>query len=143
MRIGAFVPARILTLIILFAGTFFFVSSSGAATIQMTDDGRTAGYVTLAWPDAKGNVLLERKDGANWTEIYKGSDGATTLTGLPNGTYAYRVTDDTGVSPVFTVTIAHHPLSRAFSFFGMGFIMFMVLLALLFRGPSADPEASQ
>ena len=112
---------------------------AGAAEIQMTDDGRTAGYATLAWPDAKGDVTLERRDDGAWTPIYQGPDDATTLTGLHNGTYVYRLRDASGaVSRPYELTIAHHPLGRALAFFGTGLVMFIVLLALLFRGPSKD-----
>ena len=134
-------PAGKIPLILLLVGLVLPVSMARAAEIQMTDDGRTAGYVTLAWPDARGDVTLERRDDGNWTPIYQGADDATTLTGLPNGTYEYRLRDASGaVSQPYEVTIAHHPLSRALAFFGTGLVMFIVLLTLLFRGPSKEPE---
>ena len=113
------------------------VGSASAADLQIADSDFGAGYVTLAWPDLQGqSFILEGNDGTGWTELYDGSNRASTLTGLPNGDYRYRVKSNTGASTEpLKVTITHHPLSQALSFFGAGAVVFLILLAVLFNGP--------
>ncbi len=150
-----------------------------AGPLSITDDGRTAGYITLGWsnnglnsainngPEDKpierqaereetpetGTPLKTRsqihqshlqmkKIGAEsgaWTTVYKGPDTATTLSGLENGEYQFRLQAGLNEwSPEFGVRIQHHSLTKAMIFFGMGFCMFIALLALLILSPRAE-----
>lgn len=105
-------------------------------TLTLADDGRSAGYATLAWAAADGNsFLLEEYEGDEWHTIYEGGDRATTLSGLADGSYRFRLSADGGApGPEFDLTVAHHPLSRAFGFFGAGAVMLAVLIVLLVAG---------
>ncbi|WCL53860.1 hypothetical protein [Gimibacter soli] len=105
-------------------------------TLTLADDGRSAGYATLAWPVVEGNsFLLEEYEGDEWRIIYEGGDRATTLSGLADGDYRFRLSADNGPpGPEFGLTVAHHPLSRAFGFFAAGAVMLAVLVVLLVVG---------
>ena len=60
---------------------------------------------------------------------------ASTQTGLMDGTYFYRVRSPGGDwSNVIKVVVEHHPLSRAFLFFALGFMLFAALLVTLVIG---------
>lgn len=116
-----------------------FVVGFGAATaddLVIADDGRTAGYATLAWPGVPGkSFVLEENDAGVWRVIYQGPDRATTLSGRPDGRYEFRLkADGQFVTTPLSLTIEHHPLSRAWMFFGIGAVMFVLLLAVLIRG---------
>jgi hypothetical protein len=61
------------------------------------------------------------------------------MTGLPNGRYTYRIRVVENASPgpwstPASVTVAHHSLIRAFSFFGVGLLVFLATIALILRG---------
>ncbi|WP_262690849.1 hypothetical protein [Kordiimonas aestuarii] len=103
---------------------------------MISDDGSTAGYATIAWPDVDGeSFVLEEKRGSKWVAIYNGPDRATTLSGLADGEREYRLkADGVVVGDVLALAIQHHPLSRAWTFFGVGAVMFVILVALLVSG---------
>ncbi|TNE62618.1 MAG: hypothetical protein EP335_11545 [Alphaproteobacteria bacterium] len=120
------------------------ISAAFADDLMVADNGLSAGYATLAWPDAAGETfLLEREADSGWTAVYDGPDHATTLSGLHNGTYRFRLSADDGMpGDVLEITVAHHPLSRAWMFFGIGAVMFAGLLGLLAAGTRRPVPAS-
>lgn len=74
------------------------------------------------------------KKNGSWITLYEGRDTASTLTGLKNGEYAFRLREGQGDwSETLTVVIEHHPLWKAYAFFGAGFVLFIILCGLLFR----------
>lgn len=98
----------------------------------------TAGFFALSWNGAQ-RFELEQASGPDHGDariIYRGRDTSTTISGLPDGTYRYRIraegaeawTDET------VVVIAHHPLRRAFLFFALGAAIFVVLVLAIVRG---------
>ncbi|WP_417451789.1 hypothetical protein [Kordiimonas sp.] len=107
-----------------------------AADLTISDDGSSAGYATIAWPDVEGkNFVLEQKNNTEWVAVYDGSDRATTLSGLPDGPRQYRLkVDGMAAGEVLTFTVRHHPLRRAWAFFCIGAVMFVMLIALLVSG---------
>lgn len=111
-------------------------SAAIAAGLTVTDDGTTAGYVTLSWRDVTGNTFeLKEKTSQGWQTLYAGGDRATTLSGLPDGNYEFQLTaDGTRVGAPVTVTVQHHSLTRAWVFFGAGALMILALVTLLVRG---------
>ncbi len=112
-----------------------------SADLYVSDDGSAAGYVTLAWPDVSGkSFVLEEKKGQVWQEVYEGPDRATTLSGLPNGTYGFRLTADQGTHAI-EVSIQHHSLARAWLFFAVGAGMFLLLVGMLLVGTRKNTEA--
>jgi len=120
------------------------IGSASAAELRVTDSDFGAGYVTLAWPDLEGrSFVLEGNDGSGWNELYDGTNTASTLTGLRNGDYRFRVTSNTGATTdPLEITIAHHSLARALSVFGTGAVVFLILLAVLFVGPRRKAPAA-
>lgn len=110
----------------------------------------TTGYYTLAWEPADADTraiagsiagfeLQERADDGDWSTRYVGPDRATTLTGMPNGTYAYRVralteSSASAWSSETVVEVKHHDLGRAFAFLAVGAAVFLATLALIVAG---------
>lgn len=137
---GAWWPVRGIAALFILA----FLSAPALAqdALQVGDNGSSAGYVTLVWPDAEGaSFTLEEQSGEGWTTLYEGSARATTLSGLSNGTYVFRLSSDgAGAPSVLTFEVAHHPLSRALMFFGLGAVLFLILLFILF---TARPQTAQ
>ena len=78
-----------------------------------------------------------------WATIYQGLDTATTLSGLNNGIYEVRLqTGPESWSPPLEIAIKHHSLTKAYSFFALGLVLFIFLLGLLLCAPkSAIPPS--
>ena len=101
----------------------------------------TTGTITLHWQgDGAPRFELEQSSQTLGTHtIYQGGDTARVMTGLPNGKYSYRVRAIKQEVPgpwsrVHSVSVRHHPLSRAFAFFGIGLLVFLATLTLVLRG---------
>lgn len=125
------------------------VAAPGAAPAPALESdvaAATAGFYRLVWSDAGAGVptyeLQESADDsfAAPRTVYEGADQATVLSGKPDGEYRYRVRARLGDGSVtawsepVTVTVAHHPLSRAFGFFAAGAIVFLATLVLIVGG---------
>lgn len=124
--------------------TFWMPSVSAfSADLDLADDGLSAGYATLTWQEVDGKIFeLKENTTAGWRTIYSGEDRATTLSGLKNGTYEFALwVDGAQRGEPLALTVKHHPLSRAWIFFGIGALMFVALVSLLMRGPSIEPAA--
>lgn len=97
----------------------------------------TAGYFQLSWQtnDQHAPYVLQQSLTSSFSTsktIYSGTDTASVLSGLSNGTYHFRVLDSEALaSNVVTVTVAHHSLTKAFSFFALGALMFVILIIVL------------
>ncbi|WP_417460404.1 hypothetical protein [Kordiimonas sp.] len=79
--------------------------------------------------------MLEQKTSDGWREVYKGADRASTLSGLADGTYLFRLKVENVPAPqLLEITVEHHPLARAWTFFAIGAVMFVVLIGLLMKG---------
>ena len=123
------------------------VAAASAAPVLETDTGRaTAGYFRLHWEAATPEVRLERAPTAAFdgpqTE-YEGPDDARVLSGQPDGISHLRIAALEDGRPVawseaVAVTVEHHPLSRAFLFFGIGGVVFLSTLALIVHGARKD-----
>ena len=140
--------------IFIYIATFITFSSvthaDSAPNLALMDDGLTAGYATLEWQGVPGHYfVLEEKTSTGWQFRYQGPDHATTLSGLADGTYTFRLRASDGngtaspearvVGAPITLTVAHHPLSRAWSFFSAGAVMFAALITLLAIGTRQTP----
>ena len=116
------------------------MASSGAAEADgpvVSDDGLAAGYATVAWADVPGeNFVLEEKTTSNgWVVVYSGPDRATTLSGRADGAYEFRLkADGKPVGEPLSLVVSHHPLDRAWAFFSIGALMFVLLTVVLVRG---------
>jgi hypothetical protein len=128
-----------MTALLLYSQTQFACASP---QLQSNTPVSTAGYFTLSWEDeSTGNFELQRAPNDRFdtpVTLYRGPDKATVVSGLANGDYFYRVrgieSNSGGWSDPVKVTVAHHPLSRAFLFFTLGAIMFLITITVLIRG---------
>lgn len=116
--------------------SLFSLSPVLALELQTSTDFSTSGTFDLSWQGVEGETfrLLELTEEQSPRLIYQGRDTARVMTGLPNGSYRYRVEGESGISQPVQVTVAHHSLTRAFSFFGVGLIVFLATLWLVARG---------
>lgn len=106
----------------------------------------TAGYFRLSWSvqDAGSiaSIEFQLQEAANAQVsvgqiVYQGPDLARVISGKPDGDYYYRIRMiKDGESPsewsdVIRVTVAHHSLTRAMSFFLAGALVFFSLLIFI------------
>lgn len=112
------------------------LTTAKADDLIISDNGLTAGYATLAWPNVEGeSFVLEENVSGNWRPVYDGPDRATTLSGRADGDFTFRLKADGHlVGDPISLTVAHHPLSRAWAFFAVGAGMFLALVGVLVRG---------
>jgi len=127
------------TLIILIS--MLFCQTLPAVELEISPTTSTTGTFNIHWQgDAGQNFeLMELSGDGDSRLVYRGSDTARVMTGLPNGHYTYRVRADDNGSPgpwsaPGSVTVAHHSLIRAFSFFGIGLLVFLATVTLILRG---------
>lgn len=98
----------------------------------------TAGFYQLKW-QAPGPVVLEEDDSPSFASpriIYRGVDAARVMSGQRDGERYYRIKDEGGSlsSNIVKVTVQHHSLARAFSFFSLGATVFVSTLLLIGLG---------
>lgn len=124
---------RFITLLII---SFFPYSVVFSQTLNISDNDYSAGYATLNWSSATGDIFeLEENIEDEWVVIYRGQDRATSLSGLTDGTYSYRlVSDGIQVGETINFTIQHYSLRNAWAFFLMGAFMLAILIFMLIRG---------
>ena len=63
--------------------------------------------------------------------------GSITLTGYPDGIYYFRAGLPGSWSGIVQVEVQHHSLSRAFAFFTLGLLLFLVLVGTIVLGNKA------
>ncbi|MEJ2609076.1 MAG: hypothetical protein P8179_03090 [Candidatus Thiodiazotropha sp.] len=107
-----------------------------AVELEVSPSHSNTGTFNLIWHGSKGETyrLVQLIDHNDKQLIYQGTDTARVMTGLPNGTYRYQVQGETGWSKPCSVTVAHHSLIRAFSFFSLGILVFLATLFIVVRG---------
>jgi hypothetical protein len=108
------------------------------STQQLTSD---TGYATLEWT-ATGNVALMQAATPDFSAartIYSGPNHANFISGLPNGTYYFALRDGTGArSRPLQLTVTHQSLTKALWLTAIGFIVFLSVVAVIFRGARDD-----
>lgn len=98
------------------------------------------GYFVLSWDAGAedGQYVLQQALTPDFRETLDrpiAGAGRLTVTGLGDDRYYYRVGDPQGGwSNTIEVTVAHHPLSRAFAFFSLGLALFAVLIFTILSG---------
>lgn len=142
-------------------GLLVAAATAQAQALKLTVDSPdpTAGHYQLRWqeepppnkaqavkPDAKpkpaATVRVQElaADGTPPRLIYEGKDRATVLSGMSNGRRTYRVgivgADGavTHWSAPLEVSVTHHSISRALTFFAIGAIVFGATLILIIAG---------
>ena len=118
-----------------------------AVSLESDSDIATAGYFQLQWEASETPTrLVESLDPAFKTSVvlYEGPDTARLISGKSDGNYFYRL-ERAGaefaagnqaevVSNTLQVTVKHHSLVRAFTFFAIGAAVFAATLALVLFG---------
>lgn len=102
----------------------------------------TTGYFQLSWQGGQHYVVqqAETENFSHVKTIYQGEDTATSMTGLPDNSYYYRVGTKPASDAAMTwskpirVVVAHHSLSRALLFFAMGASVFIAVLVAIYLG---------
>lgn len=104
------------------------------------------GHFSLKW-DAQGEqepeqFEVQRASTASFQDaatIYEGTDEATTMSGLWDGTYYFRVRlgQEAWSEPV-QVVVRHHSLGKAFFFLGLGALVFLATAGLIIGGHRAQ-----
>lgn len=115
-----------------------------SASTSVSNDGS----LNLSW-NLPENTSIElqqasqpasQPDNNNFQTIYRGNDTATVITGLSNGKYLFRArlvkTDGSHLNWTLNteLEVKHHSLTKAFSFFTIGAIVFLATLVLLIKG---------
>lgn len=135
-------------LAISFVCSFLFFTSTNASVLALnaSTDLANAGYFQLFWEvnaDSKTYQLQESmtQDFSNVKTIYQGIDNARVISGLANGNYFYRVRELSATesgevewSKAVNVTVQHHNLTRAMSFFFLGLLVFLATLVAIISG---------
>jgi hypothetical protein len=118
---------------------------NAAVSLESDSDNATAGYFQLRWEAREMPMRLIESPGPDFETrnlVYEGPDTARLISGKSNGRYFYRLesavgTDSTQadvVSNTLQVTVRHHSLARAFTFFAIGAAVFAATLALVLFG---------
>jgi hypothetical protein len=121
------------------------VHASIQEPVELATDSETAtaGFFHLRWhaENYTGNWQLQEAKDADlqpFEVLYSGPDTARVISGKPDGIYYYRVVTEATTAPrisnTIKVIVAHHPLSNAFIFFGVGALIFLAILISIFRG---------
>ena len=114
---------------------------AGAEPVELRSDSRvaTAGFFQLTW-QAEGEVVVQEATTAEFLSprvVYRGSDSARVMSGKPDGDWYYRARTAGSASDygqVLKVTVQHHSVARAFGFFALGAVVFLVTLGVIING---------
>lgn len=116
-----------------------------------------SGYIKLSWRTAEtapNNAApifeLQQADNPDFdsnTQIYRGQDYATFISGLPDGNYFYRLRHvspegdrQSDWSTPILVQVEHHALELAFLLFGIGATVFLLTVGIVIKGIRSSEE---
>lgn len=137
------------TMLAIVIGLFVGLVTDAGAAVRLESDSEiaTAGYFRLQWEVSDTPTRLVESLNPSFEKrnlIYEGPDTARLISGKSNGQYFYRLeragTDDMAgipavvVSNTLQVTVKHHSLVRAFTFFAIGAAVFAATLVLVLLG---------
>jgi hypothetical protein len=113
-----------------------FATELFAATLEPESLESNEGYYQLRWEAEEPIRLVEASspDFADARALYSGTDTGRVVSGKPDGTWYYRLESVDGariLSSPATITVRHHSLARAFSFFALGAVVFGATLGLI------------
>ena len=110
------------------------------ASLSSSTDLSNEGYFVLNWQTSSNpdELTLEQSSDERFSSpIQSNLTGASaaTITGLSDGVYYFRLTDSGNtISNTISVTVAHHSLARAGSFFLLGLVLFSLLVITILKG---------
>lgn len=124
---------------------------------ELTSD---SGYIRLAWshPDyeeipAHIKFELQQSETKDFDKIllkYQGPDTASYISGLPNGTYYYRIrtsnTETGQTSPwseTVTLHVQHHSIQLAIALMVVGALVFITTVSVIIHGTMSMKANSQ
>ncbi len=116
------------------------VWAAESLTLSSSTSLSNEGYFVLDWPaspTARSLALQQSEDREFTNPLTRALDAvdAATITGLQDGTYFFRLTEnDSVVSNTVSVTVQHHSLGRAGGFFLLGLVLFTVLVISILSG---------
>jgi hypothetical protein len=135
-------------------GPWALAAARPAPAVQLEADSLTTqdGHVKLVWD------VAARQEEKQWafevqvdstaafeapTLLYQGPDKATFISGLPDGTYFYRIRvvgpeiDAPGPWEQAVVTVDHHSLNLALTIAGIGSVVFVLTVIVVLRGAAS------
>lgn len=125
---------------------------SAVTKLVVSPSTSTDGVAKLSWhaPSDTAVSLQQSTDNgfSDARTIYHGPDTATTVTGLTDGRYYYRaaLTSENETPPGWSepvvLTVAHHSLTKAFTFFTLGVIVFLATLIMVMTGSKGKDPTS-
>lgn len=98
------------------------------------------GYFVLNWDTSLSDspLVLEQSTSPAFDSVITrevAAAGATTITGLADGEYYFRLrSEDRVLSDPVMITVEHHSLARAGTFFLIGACLFGLLITTIFTG---------
>jgi hypothetical protein len=120
----------------LLAGAAAAPAAAHAASLRSDQAESNEGYYQLLWEAEEPVRLVESTDPdfRNSAVVYSGSDTARVVSGKPDGVWYYRLeaaSDGRSLTGSVAVTVRHHSLVRALSFFALGAVVFGATLGLI------------
>ncbi len=122
----------------------FLFSQANAADLNLQSQPAQSsdGKLTLSWSlsQPKPVELQQSINQSAFQTIYIGNDTSSVLTGLSDGQYRFRARfagDEDGHaawSDISQAQVKHHSLSKAFSFFLLGALVFLATILVIFFG---------
>lgn len=119
-----------------------------APTLSASESVSNTGYFHLTWspasPDAATRQYeLQQANDPQFSEpvtILTGPDRASVISGFADQVYFFRVREHQGTawSTPVRVEVKHHSLTRALGFFGLGAIVFALMLGVLLGGMRSE-----
>lgn len=114
---------------------------AGAEPVEIRSDSpvASAGYFQLTW-DAEGEVVVQEAATPDFLSprvVYRGSDNARVVSGKSDGDWYYRARtagSESDYGNAVKVAVQHHPVGRAFAFFSLGAVVFLVTLGVIING---------
>jgi len=132
--------AKVFLIIFIFSP---FLARSAIPILTVDDTSNPdQGIVKLYWEHPTSDILefeLQQStssDFETFTSVYKGSDPATFISGLEDGTYYYRVyhSPTLSYSDTINIEVKHHPLGLALIMLSIGAVVFILTLFVLLKG---------
>ena len=118
-------------------------TAPAASTLAFAEErieGAREGYFTLSW-NGGGDAAFYRVTGDDGEPVYEGLMNSAFLSGLPDGTYRYRVQALDASGQVIlesenpaTVIVEHWGLTFAMYLFSVGLIVVLVVLIVIAQG---------
>ena len=134
-RLTRYIPRALLYVTLLVVP---IASPAAGPMFESPPERDSAGFFRLKWSGAERYELEQATgpDHDNARIIYRGGDSSTTVSGLSDGSYRFRIREQGAQDwhDETVVVVEHHPLSRAFLFFALGAVVFLVLILAIARG---------